>query len=392
MHGPASANYDIDLGPYMITDYYYDTADRLTRRAELVSNGAPPKSDNILFGGKNIRPTGSGGQYDKLTLTPGKKHLLRLINTSVDNSLTISLVGHSFTVIANDLVPITPTVRSSLFMGVGQRYDVIIEANQKVDNYWLNATLESSGLCGTTLNPYPAAIVHYDGASAGTPTNRGTPLTAGCSGETGFAPVLKRSIPPSQFQPTELDVSLTFPTTQDGQVFRWVVNKTPIVVQWDHPVLEYVAQGNTSYPAAGNTVEIPGSNAWTFWVVQNGFSLPHPVHLHGHDFLLLGVGNGVFDASHTHELQFDNPVRRDVAQMPGSGWIVIAFKTDNPGCWLLHCHIGWHVSQGLGIQFLERKAEIQKLMHLDQIEPTCDAWRAYQKKAVWLPKLDSGLR
>ncbi len=25
--------------------------------------------------------------------------------------------------------------------------------------------------------------------------------------------------------------------------------------------------------------------------------------------------------------------------LPAGGWLVIAFPTDNPGAWLLHCHI-----------------------------------------------------
>ncbi|KAK3953862.1 Cupredoxin [Pseudoneurospora amorphoporcata] len=132
VNGPASANYDIDLGPYMIQDYYRQTADRFHYVAELVQNGPPPDSNTITFRGKSINPTGSGGSYDRLILTPGKKHLLRLINASVDNSFTISLVGHNFTVIATDFVPVTPVIRSKLFMAVGQRYDVIVEANHAV--------------------------------------------------------------------------------------------------------------------------------------------------------------------------------------------------------------------------------------------------------------------
>ncbi|KAK3934272.1 laccase [Diplogelasinospora grovesii] len=395
VHGPASANYDIDLGPYMISDYYYETADRLSRRAELVSNGAPPDSDNILFRGNNINPQQPGqGAYDRLTLTPGAKHLLRLINHSVDNSFTVSLVGHNFTVIATDLVPVTPTVRTSLFLGVGQRYDVIIVADKAVDNYWFNATLEANNNCGHTKNPYPAAIFSYSGASTtANPTNEGTPLVATCNGESGFSPIVTRTITPSSFSPATLPVDLAFPTTPLGQVFQWSVNNTPIVVEWDHPVLEYIYQGNDSFPAMANIVEVAQANVWTFWVIQNDFVLPHPIHLHGHDFLVLGVGTGTFNsATMSSTLNYTNPMRRDVAQMPGSGWLVIAFKTDNPGCWLMHCHIGWHVSMGLGIQFLERKSEIASLMHLDQIEPNCNAWRAYETSAAWLPKLDSGLK
>ena len=79
----------------MITDYYYETADNLQGRAELITGG-PPDSDNILFHGKNINPKGSGGEYDRLVLTSGKTHRVRLVNTGVDNSFTVSLVGHTF--------------------------------------------------------------------------------------------------------------------------------------------------------------------------------------------------------------------------------------------------------------------------------------------------------
>lgn len=33
--------------------------------------------------------------------------------------------------------------------------------------------------------------------------------------------------------------------------------------------------------------------------------------------------------------------------LPGGGFLAIAFKPDNPGAWLLHCHIAWHASSGM---------------------------------------------
>ncbi|KAK4221188.1 putative laccase precursor [Podospora fimiseda] len=395
VNGPASANYDIDLGPYMMTDYYHETADRLHLRAEKVANGAPPDSDNILFRGKNINPTGSGGSYDRLVLTPGKKHLLRLINHSVDNSLTVSLVGHTFTVITTDLVPITPVVRSRLFLAVGQRYDVIIEANQPVGNYWFNATLEANNNCGRSRNLYPAGIIQYQGASStALPTNKGTSFTATCAGETGFSPIVQRNVPSTSFNPGFLPIDLQLPTKPGhGQVFEWRIRQTPINVEWDHPVLEYILEGNTTFPGQINLIDVPQADVWVFWVIQNDFALPHPIHLHGHDFLTLGIGSGTFNtAQHKSLLNFNNPIRRDVVQMPGNSWLVIGYKTDNPGVWLMHCHIGWHVAMGLGVQFLERKGEIPGLMSLDQMVPNCNRWRAYQKTSPYLPKIDSGLR
>ena len=76
-------------------------------------------------------------------------------------------------------------------------------------------------------------------------------------------------------------------------------------------------------------------------------------------------------------LNFNNPARRDTTMLPGFGWTVLAFNTDNPGAWLFHCHIAWHVSQGLSVQFLERVNEIPGIMKLDALEPNCAGWQRY---------------
>lgn len=226
-----------------------------------------------MFRGKNVHPTTAGkGSYDRITLTPGKKHLLRLINTSVDNSLTVSLVGHTFEVVANDLVPITPINKTQLFMAVGQRYDVVVRANQAVDNYWLNVTLSPSNLCGTSRNKFPAAVFHYDGASTGNPTNKGSAVTAGCADETGMKPVVPRQVSQAQFTGAnkKFGVSVSTPTVPGlGQVFRWIVNNTDIDIDWSHPILEYVMNGTTNYPPKANIIEAPQANQWTFWIIQN---------------------------------------------------------------------------------------------------------------------------
>jgi FtsP/CotA-like multicopper oxidase with cupredoxin domain len=92
--GPASDNYDIDLGVFPIGDYYYKSADEI-----VAEGGAPPLSNNILFNGTNINPLDpSQGAYAKVTLTKNLRHRLRIINPSSENNYQISLVGHQFTV------------------------------------------------------------------------------------------------------------------------------------------------------------------------------------------------------------------------------------------------------------------------------------------------------
>ncbi|KAK2073255.1 hypothetical protein P8C59_007547 [Phyllachora maydis] len=325
IHGPASANYDIDLGPFPISDWYYSGVDALLTRVNDPNNpfvpgfpGAPPNADNLLFNGSNVNPQGPGGTYAQVTLTPGKLHLLRLINPSVENTYTVSLVGHSFTVIATDLVPVQPTTVTSLFMAVGQRYDVIINASQPVASYWFNAT-SSSGPCGVVNNPSPAAIFSYSGSTAAIPTNP----------------------------------------------------------DWDGRRRGEATGSVASMAPAENVISLPSANTMTFWLIQNNSSIPHPIHLHGHDILVLGAspalasplapGNTLrtYDpAKDGPSLKGDNPTRRDTTVLPAWGWLVVAYVTNNPGAWLFHCHNVWHVSQGLSVQFLEQENVI--LQDVDQ--------------------------
>ena len=112
------------------------------------------------------------------------------------------------------------------------------------------------------------------------------------------------------------------------------------------------------------------------------------MHLHGHDFLLLGQGTGTFPGSSA--LTLTNPPRRDTAIMLSSGWMVMAFQTDNPGAWLMHCHIGWHQVEGLALQFLERQSEIKALIDYDVLNSTCASWDAWDF-GVELVEDDSGI-
>jgi uncharacterized cupredoxin-like copper-binding protein len=105
------------------------------------------------------------------------------------------------------------------------------------------------------------------------------------------------------------------------------------------------------------------------------------MHLHGHDFALLAQGN---DSSKLRNatIKFDNPPRRDVALLPSGGYLVIAFKADNPGSWLFHCHIPWHASSGLALQILERQADLEKMMTHERLAETrrgCDEWNDWFK-------------
>jgi hypothetical protein len=60
--------------------------------------------------------------------TRPKRYLLRLINTSFESTFVFSIDNHMLQVVESDFVPIKPYMTNSVLVGIGQRYNVIVEA------------------------------------------------------------------------------------------------------------------------------------------------------------------------------------------------------------------------------------------------------------------------
>ena len=57
----------------------------------------------------------------------------------------------------------------------------------------------------------------------------------------------------------------------------------------------------------------------------------------------------------------------------------------------MHCHIGWHTSMGLGLQFIERETEIPQLLtSTSRLQNTCAAWSTWAE-SVNIKEEDSGV-
>jgi FtsP/CotA-like multicopper oxidase with cupredoxin domain len=208
-------------------------------------------------------------------LTPGKKHLLRIINTSVEASLQATLDGHNFTVISSDFVPVKPFSTNQLTMAVGQRYDVIITANQKADNYWFR--VQPANGCASAINNSGKSIFTYNGVTVADPSSTGVTLDAGCNEPGPLVPWWPTTIPSSDFksQSQTMDVDLAIPnvTTNNQNVVAWTVDLTTIQVNWEDPTLQYVINKNTDYPTSYNLIEIPNEGTVRLSDVSNCDSL-----------------------------------------------------------------------------------------------------------------------
>ncbi|KAI9694661.1 MAG: hypothetical protein M1822_000277 [Bathelium mastoideum] len=394
INGPATANYDVDLGTLPITDWFHDTAFMLNHRA-LHSTTGPPVPNNALINGTMKSPDGTRGKYHKVKITKGKKYRIRFVNTAVHEHFQVSIDGHNMTVITSDLVPIRPFTAQFLSMNVGQRYDVVVDASQAVGNYWIRADTDTA--CSTNANRGNVkAILSYEGANDADPTTAGPTPPSGCF-DMSVTPYVSNTVPQDQFASAMQYLSMDFNVSQSvtGPLVQWWINGSGIDVDWSRPTLQYVIDGDTNYDDLMNVFEIEGVNKWTFWVIQtvqgDPVNVPHPIHLHGHDFYILGSGNGVWNGD-SSALKFVNPTRRDTATLPGGGYLILAFPADNPGAWLMHCHIAWHVGQGFSLQFLERKAEILGAIgDMSSFGSGCDSWRSYWEGPHPYEKDDSGL-
>ncbi len=128
IHGPTSANWDIDVGPILVSDWVHDTAFTVFNCEAYGECGGslapPPKADSIVVNGRgHYKQPKDGhvtGTYSTFKFTRKKKHLLRLINGSSGTSFVFSIDNHTMTVVATDLVAVEPYKTDSVFLGIGK--------------------------------------------------------------------------------------------------------------------------------------------------------------------------------------------------------------------------------------------------------------------------------
>ncbi|KAI0974207.1 multicopper oxidase [Xylaria arbuscula] len=380
IRGPASAPYDEDKGLVVLSDWFHETTDALY---DIASTGAPPQADNGLINGLNVSPY--GGSRFQTNFASGSSYLLRVVNTAIDTMFRFGIDNHTLTVISTDLVPIVPYETDSINIAIGQRYEVIVKADQDPGNYWIRAipqiTCSSNAM---TLNI--TGILTYDDLPVVEPTSNPFGYNDSCNDES-----------PSDLVPyVSLDVGAA--TDQEvydlglatvGGFFKWTLNDNTFLSEWGQPTLEKVLTPGSVFSDSENIITLNETNTWTYLVIESQLGLNHPFHLHGHDFFVVGQ-EAMETFAEDSPLNLANPPRRDVAMLPAFGYLAIAFQNDNPGVWLAHCHIGWHTSQGFALQLVERGSEIENITNLDAINGTCANWNDYQTSAN-VTQEDSGV-
>lgn len=127
--------------------------------------------------------------------TRPKRYLLRLINTSFDSTFVFSIDNHWLQIVTADFVPIEPYYNTSVLVGIGQRYNVIVEANPLAGddnpipedgNFWIRTWIaDNCGIQPGGSGYEETGILRYDNTSTSDPTSRPwTRISKACSDET----------------------------------------------------------------------------------------------------------------------------------------------------------------------------------------------------------------
>jgi len=164
------------------------------------------------------------------------------------------------------------------------------------------------------------------------------------------------------------------------------MNNVTFLGDFNDPLLLEAKLGQTVYN------KFRAMNDWSAYssvrINLTGVGLPaaHPMHVHGHNMQILSSGIGYWDGSIVNP---ENPSRRDVHTLPPLGYAVMQWDLDNPGVWPFHCHIAWHTSEGMNLNFIEGNFKDEVALPYVMAQ-TCRDWAAWTGNHV-VNVIDSGL-
>jgi iron transport multicopper oxidase len=165
-------------------------------------------------------------------------------------------------------------------------------------------------------------------------------------------------------EPIDQNITITIDmqSRPDGRV-HWMFNDEAYQVP-TLPTLFSALNPSTNatspqtYGVSTQTFVLP-HNAIIELSLHNKHMWKHPIHLHGHNFQVVHRTRG--GAGSIEDTPLDQaPLRRDTAVINSHGDLRVRFRADNPGVWLLHCHMEWHAHSGLKATLVEAPLVLQQ--------------------------------
>ena len=243
------------------------------------------------------------------TVAPGTRVRLRLVNSNFTTE-SLALIGSPFEVAAIDGTELqgpTPVARRLIALPAGGRYDLTFRMPRRP--VWLELFASGAALAlspstrAAPAPPYPY-WPNFDPLNYGSPAL--TPFGASSHFQRSFVLKVQRK--------------LGFKNGRPG--YQWAINGGI----YPHVPMFIVKRGDL-----------------VKMTIINDSSATHPMHLHGHHMLVLsrdGVPNR------------GSPWWSDTLEVAPNTRYGVAFKADNPGLWMDHCHNLRHATAGLTMHLM----------------------------------------
>lgn len=383
--------YDEELS-FSMSDWYHELTETIADEDFLTlynPTGAEPVPQSLLI---------NDTWQPKFLVKPNTTYRLRIGNTGAFSAYIFYITGHNFTVVEADGVYTEPAEASSLYISAAQRYSVLFTTGPDTNTSYQFVQVTDQSLYDVIpddlrLNNTAWFVTDMDAecveASAEDIYNympvRADPdedvsLEEFTSDNMGFyddfdlVPVDHMPVLPEPDQEFTVKVSLTNLLDGINYAFFNDISYTHAKVPTLYTVLsapdDATAMNETIYGRDTHSLVLEHNNVVQL-VLNNFDGGKHPFHLHGHHFQVLvraeSIGSDDDSDYYPYDPETQNvtfpefPMRRDVLVVQPYSHFVIRWVADNPGVWLFHCHIEWHLSQGLALQFVEAPVQMRQI-------------------------------
>ena len=235
---------------------------------------------------------------------PGAQVLLRIINSSSTSAYHVDLGQLEGQLIAVDGFQVKPMPGRYFPIAVAQRLDIRLKIPSGSSAHPVLAVLEGSrNQTGVVL-------------AAGTAPISRIPQVAATPSPALTLDLESRLRATKPLNARAADRVHTLNLTGDMATYSWSLNN--IVWNPNVPPLPI---------AKGERVEL---------ILVNRTPMPHPMHLHGHEFQVVEIDGKRFPGA-----------VRDTVMVPPGRRVVTAFDANNPGWWAFHCHLLYHLDAGM---------------------------------------------
>lgn len=369
------------------------------------------KFHSILINGKGRFEEESRIPLSEFYLIQSQQYRVRMAHAGSSNILDISLDGHELIILASDGYNLNPITVDSFHLHPGETVDFEIRANQAPMRYWLRAETLRYGVGANPVPDNVVnegrAIVTYEGETdpdEPQSTKKNCAINDPCvifncvhlfarnSGRKCVGIHRARSTYTQAFLNSEFGL-------QDNDVTEYFLNyalpdgRTAINNRIDlGSRAPFYTDNHEDYVTpcddtlcdqapcrCSHVLDLPFNRTiqMVLFSYNPGYPLVqhHNAHIHGYSFAVLAMGLSpidettgfwnaynpgiVCDDGTTYctrprwnntarpTLNLNNPPIKDTVVIPSRGYVVVRFRTTNPGPFLFHCHHEFHALDGM---------------------------------------------